>query len=144
MNKLIAISITLIILSACNTGPKEIAYGEQACHFCRMTIVDKQHAAQLVTDKGKVFNFDAAECMINYITGVEEETIGLLLVSDFNKPESLIDAETATFIISEDMPSPMGANLSAVESLAEAEKLLQNKKGKLYNWNELLQYFKNL
>ena len=144
MDKLIAISLIIVLFSACTIGPKEIAYGEQACHFCRMTIVDKQHAAQLVTDKGKVFNFDATECMINYITGVDEDSIGLLLVSDYNNPESLIDAETATFIISEDMPSPMGANLSAVESSAEAEKLLQNKKGKLYNWNELLHYFKNL
>ncbi len=143
MKKFLLIPVIATLLS-CTIGPSKIAYGEQSCHFCRMTIVDKQHAAQLVTDKGKVFNFDAAECMINYITGVDEESIGMLLVSDFNKPESLIKAETATFIISEDMPSPMGANLSAVMSTAEAEKLLQNKEGKFYNWNELLHYFKEL
>jgi copper chaperone NosL len=31
-----------------------------------MTIVDKVHAAEIVTKKGKVCKFDATECMINY------------------------------------------------------------------------------
>jgi copper chaperone NosL len=143
MKKLFLIPVLALLLS-CEVGPDKIAYGEQSCHFCRMTIVDKQHAAQFVNDKGKAYNFDAAECMINYLTAVEEETIGMLLVTDYNNPESLIEVESATFIISEDIPSPMGANLSAVGTSTEAEKLLQNKKGKLYNWNELLEYFKDL
>ena len=29
-----------------------------------MTIVDRQHAAEAVTSKGKVFKFDAIECMV--------------------------------------------------------------------------------
>jgi copper chaperone NosL len=43
-----------------------------------MTIVDKQHAAQFVNDKGKTYNFDAAECLINYLNGIDEENIGML------------------------------------------------------------------
>jgi copper chaperone NosL len=109
-----------------------------------MTIVDKQHAAQFVNDKGKTYNFDAAECLVNYLNGVDQESIGMLLVTDYNEPESLIDATSATFIISEDMPSPMGANLSATSSKEEADGLLQNKTGQLYTWDELLVYFKEM
>lgn len=143
MKRLFLIPILALLLS-CQVGPGKIAYGEQSCHFCRMTIVDRQHAAQFVNDKGKIYNFDAAECLINFLNGVDEEDIGLLLVSDYNMPESLILAESATFIISEEIPSPMGANLSALSTKAEAEALLQNKVGKIYNWNELLEYFKHL
>jgi len=143
MKRLIAIPVLALLIS-CQVSPGKIDYGEQSCHFCRMTIVDRQHAAQFVNDKGKTYNFDATECLINYLSGVDEEDVGLLLVSDYNLPESLIEAELATFIISEEMPSPMGANLSALSTKAEAEEILQNKKGKIYNWNELLQYFKEL
>lgn len=143
MKRFLIILIPTLLLS-CNVGPSKIVYGEQACHFCRMTIVDRQHAAQFVNDKGKTYNFDATECLINFLNGVDEEDIGMLLVSDYNLPESLIDAESATYIISEEMPSPMGANLSALSTQAEAEAHLQNKQGKIYNWNELRHYFNNL
>ncbi|KAA3625712.1 MAG: hypothetical protein DWP94_00245 [Flavobacterium sp.] len=143
MKRLIAIPILALLIS-CQVSPGKIDYGEQSCHFCRMTIVDRQHAAQFVNDKGKTYNFDATECLINFLNGVDKEDIGLLLVSDYKLPESLIEAESASFIISEEMPSPMGANLSALSTKAEAEAILQNKKGKIYSWNELLQYFKEL
>jgi copper chaperone NosL len=120
--------------------PKPIAYGQQACDFCRMTIVDKQHAAQMITDKGKVYNFDAAECLINYIRGIDSSSIGLILVTDYNRPETLIKAESATFFISEALPSPMGANLSAAATREEAELILQKNKGTLYSWKDLLEH----
>lgn len=143
MRKFLLVPI-LAILVSCQVSPGKITYGEQSCHFCRMTIVDRQHAAQFVNDKGKIYNFDATECLINFLSGVDEEDIGMLLVSDYNIPESLIEAESATFIISEEMPSPMGANLSAFSTMAEAEEVLQNKEGKTYSWKELLRYFQEL
>ncbi|MCW5518585.1 nitrous oxide reductase accessory protein NosL [Aureitalea sp. L0-47] len=143
MKKILIIPLCAFLLS-CTLGSSKIVYGEQSCHFCRMTIVDKQHAAQFVNDKGKTYNFDAAECLVNYLNGVDEESIGMLLVTDYNEPESLIDATSATFIISEDMPSPMGANLSATSNKEEADGLLQNKTGELYTWDELLVYFKEM
>ena len=143
MKNLLLLLLLSVALS-CQFGPKEIAYGEQSCHFCRMTIVDKQHAAQFVNDKGKTYNFDATECLINYLSGVDEDAIGMLLVTNYNEPESLIEASSATFIISEDLPSPMGANLTATSTREEAVALLQNKSGKLYTWDELLVYLKEM
>ena len=143
MKNLLLLLLLSVALS-CQLGPKEIAYGEQSCHFCRMTIVDKQHAAQFVNDKGKTYNFDATECLINYLSGVDEDAIGMLLVTNYNEPESLIEASSATFIISEDLPSPMGANLTATATRDEAVALLQNKDGKLYTWDELLVYLKEM
>lgn len=42
-----------------------------------MTIVDKQHAAQVVTKKGKAYSFDAIECMVHYSEKMDPSTIGL-------------------------------------------------------------------
>ncbi len=53
------------LLSSCQPRPEPIHYGQDACDFCRMTIVDKQHAAQMVTEKGRVYKYDAIECMLN-------------------------------------------------------------------------------
>ena len=144
MKNIITSTILLFVLVSCNVKPQDISYGEQSCQFCRMTIVDRQHAAQFVNDKGKAFNFDAAECMINYLQEIDKESIGLLLVSDYNAPETLIDVNHATFIISEEIPSPMGANLSAVAKSEEANALLKNKTGQIYTWKELLNHLNDL
>lgn len=128
----------LASLMGCSIKPQEINYGADGCHFCRMTIVDAQHAAQLVTDKGKVYKFDAIECMVNYQRELDSNTIALSLCNHYTEPKELINVSEATFLISEGIPSPMGAYLTAFSSkgLAEAEKSRFG--GSVYTWNELL------
>ena len=60
MNKLVVLLFIVTIVS-CDVKPQAIAYGEDACHFCRMTIVDRQHSAELVTVKGKVYKYVYAQ-----------------------------------------------------------------------------------
>jgi copper chaperone NosL len=107
-----------------------------------MTIVDKQHAAQIVTKKGKAFKFDAMECMVNHLKEVDLATIELFLINDYQAPGELINATKATFLISKEIPSPMGEYLSGFQSRVEAENVEAENKGKLYSWNELLTRFK--
>ena len=137
MKNLITLASLLLFLS-CNLRPKEINYGEDSCHYCSMTIVDRQHAAQLITHKGKVYKFDATECMINSLSEIEEESVALFLTTDYSSPERLIDAKSATFIISPNIPSPMRANLAALSSIEDALSLQAAKEGDLYSWEELL------
>ena len=133
----------LLLFLNCNVSPQPINYGSDGCHFCKMTIVDKIHAAEIVTQKGKVYKFDATECMINFLDEFDATEIALYLSNNYTTPESLIDATKATFLISENIPSPMGAFLSAFEDKAEAERMQSEKGGTLYNWNELLAHFKD-
>ena len=136
-----AILLLFMVLSACTVGPKPIAYGDAACHYCSMTIVDKQHAAQLVTEKGKVYNFDAAECMLNHLKSIDKNTIALYLTNDYANPETLIDATEATFLISKGIPSPMGEYLTAFASKEAAENALKEHGGELYSWQQIRQKF---
>ncbi|WP_179339247.1 nitrous oxide reductase accessory protein NosL [Winogradskyella ludwigii] len=134
--------ILLLIFSSCNVSPKPIEYGSDGCHFCKMTIVDKVHATEFITKKGKVYKFDATECMVNYFDEFDTSEIELYLTNYFSKPEAFTDATKATYLISKNLPSPMGAFLTAFENKSEAEKVQTEKGGKLYSWPELLAHLK--
>lgn len=133
----------LLLFCSCNVSPKPIEYGSDGCHFCSMTIVDKVHAAEVVTKKGKVYKFDATECMINFMKDFNTSEIELYLSNNYTDPEALIDASKATFLISKNIPSPMGAFLSAFKHKTDAEKLQTEKGGHMYTWETLLVKFKD-
>lgn len=139
--KQIFISIFAAIFMGCQITPKPIDYGKEPCHFCKMTIVDKVHGAELVTDKGKVYKFDAAECMIEFLKDFDNAIVELYLTNHYSQPETLINATEAVFLISENLPSPMGANLTAFQTRKEAESVQKEKGGTLYSWNQLLDHF---
>lgn len=142
MKKLIGFLFMTMILMSCSKNINPINYGSDACEFCRMTVVDKTHAAQIVTNKGKNFKFDATECMIHYLQSEAAESDMLhILSANYLEPGVLIDVKEATFIISENIPSPMGAYLSAIGSKEKAKALQQENGGDLYTWKELKEVF---
>ncbi len=141
-NPFILIGVLIfLLLEGCKVEPKPIAYGKEGCHFCSMTIVDQQHAAQIVTRKGKVFSFDAIECMVNYTKELEMADVQLLLCNHYLTPEELIDATKATFLISEQIPSPMGAFLTGFKTREAAEEVNADNQGELFTWEELVVHF---
>ncbi len=137
-----AVLMMLLMATGCSIQPKPIDYGQVGCHYCSMTIVDKQHAAQLITKKGKVFNFDAIECMMNQLKDGDITTMALFMVNDFDEPGTLVDGTKATFLISENIPSPMGAFLSAFSDEQVAQNTLEANGGELLTWLELHKQFK--
>ena len=102
-----------------------------------MTIVDRQHAAEAVTKKGKVYTFDAIECLTGYLKNKNEAEFAFLLVNDYSQPESLIGAADAIYLISKAIPSPMGAFLSAFANADDAKRTQAAKGGDLYTWEDL-------
>ena len=140
-NRLISY-VLIFVLFSCNSDPVPIEYGVDACHFCRMTIVDKIHAAEVVTKKGKVYKFDASECMFNFMDEFDTSTIKLYLSNNYTEPEVLIDATQATFLISKNVPSPMGGFLSAFKNKEDALRVKEQKGGKLFSWEEILNHYK--
>lgn len=126
------------LLVSCEVSPEPINYGTEACHFCRMTIVDQQHAAQYVTKKGKQFKFDAVECMLNQLSETGMADLEILLVCDYTQPGQMTDATRASYLISPQIKSPMGANLSAFSKLSDAEETLGVRGGELFDWSEML------
>lgn len=137
MKKLIHLSILILAAVACTPTAKPIEYGADACYYCKMTIVDRQHAAEAVSAKGKVFKFDAVECMVPYLALEGEENYPVLVVNDYLKPGKWTDARSATYLISKGLPSPMGAFLTGFADRAAAEPVQKEKGGELYNWESM-------
>ena len=130
--------IILLITTSCKIEPLAINYGEDHCYNCDMTVVSKTHAAQYVTKKGRVYMFDAAECLVWKLQKNNNESeMEFLLVSDYANPGNLTDAKTATYLITPEIKSPMGANLSAFKTLESARKTQATHGGKIYTWEEL-------
>jgi copper chaperone NosL len=129
--------VFLFVSFSCSIESEEINYGKESCHFCKMTIVDNQHASEAVSSKGKVFKYDAIECMISDLNKTPEREIALLFVIDYSTPGILIDAKTATFLVSKEIKSPMGAFLSAFEAKIKAQKTMGESGGKLFTWEEI-------
>ena len=143
MKHFILLAIISSLLISCNVSPQQIEYGTDSCHFCNMTIVDRQHASQIVTSKGKAFKYDAIECMVHSLQDELKDTeIGLYLVADLNQPGELIDATKASYLISEKLQSPMGANLSAFLNDEAVQRAQGKFTGKIYSWKEIQDHLK--
>ena len=141
--KIIKLIVITLLFTACNVSPQHIEYGTDACHYCNMTIVDRQHASQVVTTKGKAFKYDAIECMVHSLNDdIKDTEIALYLTTDFNQPGKLMDATMATYLVSDQISSPMGANLSAFENDKAAEKTMKKFTGKLFSWEEIQNHLK--
>ncbi|MCO6490460.1 MAG: nitrous oxide reductase accessory protein NosL [Phaeodactylibacter sp.] len=143
LSKLLPAAALLLSVASCAQSPKPINYGNDACHYCKMTIVDKQHAAEAVTQKGKVFKFDAIECLVNYLGEQEGQQYAYLLANDYEKPGELIPAETSYYLISPNIPSPMGAFLSAFETQERARAVQSEKGGDVFDWKGLIGHLNN-
>jgi copper chaperone NosL len=107
-----------------------------------MAIVDNQHAALAMTGKGKTFKFDAIECLIPFLETQPETEFKVITVNDYLSPGDMIPAEESTFLISQSIPSPMGAFLSAFPARDQALTAQRTGGGKIYTWDELLIHFK--
>lgn len=127
----------LTTLVACAVEAQPINFGQDQCHFCKMTIVDKQFAAQCVTKKGKQFKYDATECMVNELqkTGMESD-MQIMLVSNYSGGRMLA-AANATYLICPKIKSPMGAFLSAFATQEEGFKARKEHGGEVYTWKTL-------
>lgn len=132
--RFISYIIIVLAVGACTPEAGKVNYGKDGCSFCSMTIVDNQHAAQIVTDKGKVYKFDAIECMLNDLSKREKSNVAMTLVNNYSEPGEFIPVEGSTFLISKAIPSPMGAFLSAFEKSEAAAKVQKEKDGELYDW----------
>lgn len=140
MNRLVCLS--LVVVLSCEVKPSEINYGSDACHFCKMTIVDQKHAAQMVTEKGRSYKFDAIECMMNASSKWEGPNIKIYLVANYSNPGELVDATKASYLISQNIPSPMGEFLSAFENEEDRNRTLQSSGGKTLSWKQLVEEFR--
>jgi len=145
MIRYIIIALVLISIS-CSISEHPIDYGTDECAYCKMIIMDHRYGSELVTDKGKVYKFDAAECLVDYMHYNEEIVLSasLLLVTPYTDPNMLYDARKASYLVSGKMPSPMGAYLNSFKDIETAREFQSTNGGDIYTWDELYANLKSI
>lgn len=140
----VATAVFCLTLLSCTIEPEPLQFGKDACHSCKMTLMDNKFGAEILTTKGKVYKFDDMNCMFNfYHSGqVPVENIDQVLVVDFAKPGSLIDGKSALYVKSESIKSPMASSIAAFGSGDGFERINADVQGTQMNWEELQTQFK--
>ncbi|MCB0482573.1 MAG: hypothetical protein KDC83_14185 [Flavobacteriales bacterium] len=135
---LFGLSFFCLVTSCKQTKEAEpIDFGVDQCSYCKMTISNPNFGAELITDKGRVLKYDATECMVNHLHEGEVKYQTLYAVP-FNEPKQLKEVSELLFLITPEIRSPMGANLSAYSDMNQLDKKYHKH---LMSWEELLARF---
>lgn len=139
--KVTSFILVCIFIQGCKVEPQAINYNEDQCQSCKMMISDSRFGSELVTKKGKIYKYDAIECMVREVIEQGEDKYAHIIVTDYLKPGAFLDARNATFLIHKERPSPMGANLSAYESTKLLSANFKNEDQEALRWKALKKHF---
>jgi copper chaperone NosL len=119
----------LLLLVSCGVKPEPIAFGEDHCTHCRMSIADPKFGAELVTNKG----------MVPYLQENSKEEYAHILAVSYDEPGQLKPVDDLRFVFSENYKSPMGGNVAAFDQNSALEEGLER-----LDWQQLKDHpFKN-
>ena len=137
--KAVAAILLLAFTASCSVEPRPLVFGTDHCEHCKMKVVQPQYGAELVTSTGKIFTFDAIECLIQFKQEKEwaAEEIAFEMVVPFDLPGQLRAAADCSYIRSSLLPSPMGMYLTAVSSGDKIGKVVANYDGEIHDWTGL-------
>jgi copper chaperone NosL len=91
--------------------PVEIAIGEDACAYCRMTVISTRTAAQIVSRSAEPVIFDEIACLRDYLAATPAPDDALVLVAD-HRTGAWVNAGTAIFTRTSES-TPMASGLLA-------------------------------
>ena len=133
-------SVTLLTLASCSAEPQAIAFGKDLCDECKMTIMDPKFGGEVVTKKGKVFKFDDAHCLANFLQSgkVAESDVSQTVFLNHQGDPQFLNAADVQFVVSPQLKSPMNSNAAAFSDKATADQKATEVAGKVMNWNTLI------
>ena len=104
-----------------------------------MPVSDNRFGAEIVTNKGKIYKFDDAHCIISFMhsTGFNQEKGYDVYFVDFAGSHSLIPVATALFLKSDALRSPMNGNIAAFSNTDSMQFAMNKYSGTELTWNKL-------
>jgi copper chaperone NosL len=112
-----AAALAAAVTAACGSpGPRPIAWGEEVCRHCHMTIADPRFAAELVTTRGRVYVFDDVGCLAAFVASeaIAPSAVHSLWAHHFLRPDSMLDARAAIYLRVDSLRTPMGSHVVAI------------------------------
>lgn len=136
---LVAVLVAAALLVGCRGGrephPPEIRYDRDVCVECGMIISEERFAAAYVTKSGETRLFDDLGDLLIYEKKDDQEPVAYY-VHDV-RSRKWIPAEAAYYVRGDSVKSPMGWNIAAFESEAEARDFAEKTGSQLFTWQEL-------
>jgi copper chaperone NosL len=142
----VALLLSLWSASGCASKLPAIAYGTDVCDYCGMTISDNRYGAAFVTTKGRAHKFDSVECMLESVLVGErfgDVEVKSWYATNYASRGTLVDASGAVYLVSPNLPSPMGAGLTAFATKEEAARIQEEKGGDIMDWKATDHYVRN-
>ena len=132
-------ALCLFALASCSTEPEPFAYGKDICEECKMTIMDPKFGGEIITKKGKIYKFDDAHCMSAFLKKnvVDKGDISQTLFIDYEKENHFLDVNTAQFVVSPKLKSPMNSNAACFATEEAARKKAAETGGEIRKWQDL-------
>lgn len=137
--------ILVLALAACAPGsaipvPPEIHYGEDICADCGMIISDPRFAAayahEIEPGRYESLMFDDMGDLVGNLKANQDRTVTDLWAHDYWSEEWL-DAETAFYVVSTEIRSPMGHGIAAFAEEAKAQELAAELHVEVLDWNRM-------
>jgi copper chaperone NosL len=138
--RLVVVTAAAALAAACGSpGPRPIAWGEEVCRHCHMSITDPRFAAELVTTRGRVYVFDDVGCLAAFVAdeAVPSTVVHSLWVHDFLRPDSLLDARSAIYLRVDSLQTPMGSHVVALTPGVAADSAHVRLGGVRLAWEQL-------
>ncbi|HMR19444.1 MAG TPA: nitrous oxide reductase accessory protein NosL [Sphingobacterium sp.] len=133
--------VLLLGVQACgnSSGPQPINYGKDQCAYCRMSVSDARFGCQLVTTKGRTFNFDDVQCIVAHVKkgNIPTEDVANYYLPDYSNDNKLLPAEGLYLLKSESLKSPMRGDVAAFATEADLEEVRTVHGGHVLTWEDL-------
>ncbi|WP_426095885.1 nitrous oxide reductase accessory protein NosL [Flavobacterium sp. DSR2-3-3] len=130
--------LSFSFFSCAKTEVVPIKLNVDTCDFCKMTIADGKYAAEVITEKGRVFKFDDIMCMMHYEKENANTKMTAHYVNNYTQDNVLIPAETAFFLSGGTIQSPMRGGVIAFSSENEAKEFGIKLKAKPVTWEAVI------
>ena len=106
----------LCLAAACGPSgpaPADLAVGQEACGFCRMTVSQPEFASQVVAPGELPLFFDDLACLNSYLTATPDRPVDAVIYAIDHQTMTWIRAETALFSRVATLSTPMESHLVA-------------------------------
>lgn len=113
-----------IVASACGSGtprPAALDPGGQACQYCRMVLVDRRFASQIVAAYEEPRFFDDLGCLNNYLKGRPALPDDAVVYVADHGTTAWVPGRQAVYTRVEMLSAPMGSHIIAHENAASRQ-----------------------
>ena len=136
----VLILLAALALAGCaqQTGepqPPEIAYGRDVCDRCGMMIDEPRFAAAVILANGQTLKYDDLGEMIMQHGAASQGAVRAWFVHDYHSEEWL-RGETASYVLSPKLRTPMGFGVAAFADRASAEAFAATMSGTVMSLEE--------